>query len=460
VNYRGLARLALGSAGLVGLAGVARLTACASSDSHDGPPRPQDASTGDADASSLDGDTGSEGDVREGGESQLPEAKVQPPTGWHQWPNPPKDCALFVPDDIATVDPLTWEPCPFQPVGCTRAISPWGDENGGWGFAATISVAVHDGSTYLRVGRALDDDWVEALILRDNEPIAAWRYLQPDSYCFPITVVDANGWAGTAVYRLRNNTAPWVFLGPAETIMTSPTRTFAYGSPGFADAPVGFVIWSDDLLVLNSTGRFSIRDISTDDFERPWPPGITEGHGNLEDPVPVGRAVYYWLWTFQRSSVWVRVPGGVHEPLLQDPEVSYGWFATDGKNAVWIRSSGQIGTNEWDSNELWTSPLPTDDPTHLEPKLLAADLGNWVPITSVGEGWAAAHLDTKDVRLYRISDGLEKRLPEVPEYGWSESMYEGLVIAGGAVWVVTHNWPGSNQVRYVTRFDIDSLPTL
>jgi hypothetical protein len=71
----------------------------------------------------------------------------------------------------------------------------------------------------------------------------------------------------------------------------------------------------------------------------------------------------------------------------------------------------------------------------------------------------AAHLNGKDVRLYRISDGLEKSLPEVAELDWSESMYEALMIAGGAAWVVTHNWPGSNQVRYITRFEIDSLPS-
>jgi hypothetical protein len=455
-DRRELAKLALGGAGLIGLAGVIRLTACASSDSR-AEPASYDASADDADGTALDG--AGEG-VGDDGASELPPAQVVAPTGWHRWPNPPMDCALFVPDDIAAVDPLAWEPCPFQHEGCTRATSPWGDENGGWGFGATISVSVREDTTYLRVGRVLQDYWSETVILRDNEPIAAWRYLKPDSQCFPITAVGEGGSAGTAVYRLRNSTGPWAFLGPAETIMTAPERTLAYGSPGFADAPVGFLIWSDELLVLNSTGRFSIRDLATDAFERPWPPGIAEGHGNLENPVPLGRTVYYWLWTFQLSSVWVRVPGGIHEPLLKDDQHSYGWFATDGTDAAWIRASGQLDAHHWTSSELWTSPVSADDPTGLQPRMLAADVGPIMPPTSVGDGWVAVHMDAKDVRLYRISDGLEKRLPVVPEYGWSESMYEGLMIAGGAIWVVTHNWPGTNQVRYITRFEIDSLPTL
>ncbi len=406
---------------------------------------PQDAAAG--------GETGSNVD------SGPPEATTQAPPGWHRWSYPPADCAMFVPDDLATVEPLTWESCPFQPEGCTRATSPWADETGGWGYGATISVAVHNGSTYLRAARFLPDYWGEVLLLRDNSVIGAWRYQQGTSMCGGSPFLQGDGFAGMVLLRHQAISAPWIFLGPADTLMASPERTLVYGDPGFADAPNGFVSWSNRILVSGGDGRFSIRDLVTDAFERPWPPGITVGDGDLEDPVAVGSAAYYWLWTYQLSSVWVRVPGSIHQALLKDDEHSYGWFATDGRDAVWIRSTGQMDTNEWQSNELWTSPLSSGDPTELHPKMLASGLGNLVPVPSVGEGWAAVCLGEKDVRLYRISDGLEKRLPSVPEFGWDKGMSQGLMIADGSVWVVTHEWPGSNQVRYITRFDIASLPS-
>jgi hypothetical protein len=456
--------MVLGGAGVLGLLATGRLMACGQPGTSVAP-QPQEAGWSDADGfAHADADAqadGTQGDASPDrySDPNLPEAVVDAPAGWHEWPYPPKDCALFVPDAIENVDPLIWEPCPFQPEGCTRAISPWGDDNGGWGFGASISLAIHDGSTYLRVMRVLQDYWVEVLLLRDNVPVAAWRYVKPNSQCFPIVVVEGDGRAGVAVHRALNNGAAWVFLGPAETIMAAPEHTLVYGDPGFEDAPVGHLLWSDELLVLDSEGRFSIRDLTTNAFERPWPPGISVGFGDLQSPTPVGRAVYYYLWTFQLSSVWVRVPGGIHEALLKDDEHSYGKFATDGHDAVWVRASGQISTSLWETSELWTSPLSADDPAKLQPRILASDVGPGTPFMSVGEGWAAAHLDVKDVRLYRISDGLEKRLPVVPAYGWSEGMFDGLMIAGGAVWAVTHNWPGSNQVRYITRFEIDSLPS-
>jgi hypothetical protein len=465
VNGQGLARMALGGAGVLGLLAMGRLMACGQPGTSVSP-QPQDAGWSDTDSGFAYADADAQADGTQGDASpdrysdpNLPEAVVDAPPGWHEWPYPPKDCALFVPDDIKNVEPLIWEPCPFQPEGCTRAISPWGDDNGGWGFGASISLAIHDGATYLRVMRALQDYWVEVLLLRDNVPIAAWRYLMPDSHCFPIVVVEGDGRAGVAVRRTLNNGAAWVFLGPAETIMTAPERTLRYGDPGFEDAPVGHLLWSDDLLVLDSEGRFSIRDLTTNAFERPWPPGIAEGFGDLQNPIPLGRTVYYYLWTFELSSVWVRVPGGIHAALLKDDEHSYGKFVTDGRDAAWVRSSGKIASSHWETSELWTSPLDPADPAKLQSQMLAGDVGPGRPYLSVGEGWVAAHLDVKDVRLYRISDGLEKRLPVVPAYGWSEGMFDGLMIAGGAAWVVTHNWPGSNQVRYITRFEIDSLPS-
>jgi hypothetical protein len=94
----------------------------------------------------------------------------------------------------------------------------------------------------------------------------------------------------------------------------------------------------------------------------------------------------------------------------------------------------------------------------LQPKKLATLPQNFVPDPSIGDGWAAAYAGT-EVHLYHLSDGLERKLPTISGLGWRSGQTEGLVITGGAVWVQTVLNPGAaNDVRFITRFDIDKLP--
>jgi hypothetical protein len=387
-----------------------------------------------------------------------PEAVVDPPPGWHRWQYPPKDCAIFVPDDLKTVEPLIWETCPFQPVGCRRATSPWVAQTGGWGFGATLSVAYVSGSTYVRTSRYLPDYWLEILLLRDDALISAGRYQQGGSQCYATPWVGSDGRALMVVNRYRRPVWPWVFLGRPETIASVPERTETFEPPSIPSGATGRATWSNELLVVWDQGRFAIRDLQTGATERPKP--LVGGEGaDAIDPVPIGRAVYY-ISGADRGAICVRVPPSLHAQVLGDDAASYDNFITDGTSVIWSRA-GKEGPLQYEYGEMevWTSPVPpASDPTKLVPRRLASDLGRHIPQLSIGEGWAAVRLSDTDVRLYRISDGLQRRLPAVEGLSWAGWQYEGLVIAGGAVWVVTRIWPGSNMVRYITRFEIDSLP--
>ena len=119
---------------------------------------------------------------------------------------------------------------------------------------------------------------------------------------------------------------------------------------------------------------------------------------------------------------------------------------------------GRVGYLNYETVELWTSHLATDAAGLVGPKKLADLPGPWPARTCIGDGWIAVDVTFKDVRLYRISDGEERRLPEVPGLNWYSGHFLRLVISGGAVWVQTALDPGPSDARYITRFEIDKLP--
>jgi hypothetical protein len=168
---------------------------------------------------------------------------------------------------------------------------------------------------------------------------------------------------------------------------------------------------------------------------------------------------FYVAWTGGLNSVWVHRMGSGSKALLRDNEHSYDRFETDGTDFVWIRSSGPLGGQQFQTVELWTAPVAYDAAT-LQPKMLLTLPAAGPPNLAVGEGWVAARLGEGDTRLYRLSDGLEKRLPVVDGVAWSGGQFEGLAIAGGQVFVETYTIGGAgNNVQFITRFDIDKLPS-
>jgi hypothetical protein len=305
------------------------------------------------------------------------------------------------------------------------------------------------------------DLWTDSMLLRGQELIGIWRSNVSDinSECSargPLFAGD--GQAALSAIRAEHETEPHVFTSPLDAMSEAPARIEVFAPPGPLPIPTGRVTRSNRLMVMwEHYGRFTVRDLQTGKTYRPEPPVS----GEMHDPFPIGDKVVYWVFGPKRS-VWVWSVDGESQPLLLDDAYSYDRFVTDGTDAVWIRGQNPIGANSYEVAELWTAPLALE-PGALEPRKLVTLPGNGTRNTSVGDGWGATGMSYfgmppfQDIRLYRLSDGAEKRLPVVEGYGWDSGQYAGLVIDGGAVWVRSLRDPG-NDVRFITRFDIDALP--
>lgn len=381
---------------------------------------------------------------------EVPDA-ASPGPGWHRWSVLPPDCPLWIPDDVTHVDALTWEPCPFMEDGCTRAGAPWAAETG-WGYSPFLSVASRDGHTYLFVGRLVSKDWWwEVDWLRDGQTIGAMR--SDGQYCSAASsTLDA---PHIAIVTTRSSAPYWptAYIGDVETIFSSPPRVEQFG--GAFPVKVHLPFMSASMLVIQEQqDKITIRDLTTGTTEKPKP---QQDYLGLFGAVPVGSTVFYEAFTGKLASIWARTKPYESYPVLKDDTYSYDNFVTDGHDAVWVRSQGFQDWKQFDVVELWTSPVAQGS-IALQPKKLATLPQNFVPEPSVGEGWAAAYVGS-EVHLYRLSDGLERRLPTVPGLTWLSGQTKGLVITGGAVWVQTALNPGpANDIRFITRFDIDKLP--
>lgn len=394
------------------------------------------------------GDSGSDGD----GKPLMPDAK--PPVGWHRWEIPPEDCAIFVPDNLASVESLVWEPCPFQPAGCRRAS--WSIE-GGKGFGGLIWVVRSGGSDYAMIPRFWTATDIEIILTKDDQIIAAWRY-GPGSEC------SAGFWPGTddrivsLIHRFHAETSPWVLFNSLQSPSGTPDRIEYFGPPDAAVLPSNIVSRSKELLVVwEDSQRFGVRDLAAGTTVRPEPPDGPASYIYLERPAPVGRTVYYSSWNAKLTSVWAWRQDTGSVPVFKDDQYSYDQFVSDGSHAVWLRGSGQLGIGQFQKIDFFGSPIG-ESPASLVPKLLAADVGNYVVYSVVGEGWSALRLDDgKDVRLYRIDGGAAKRLPAVADVAWAAGQYQGMSIAGGAAWVLGLQYPPPPYARYLVRFDLSAL---
>jgi len=377
---------------------------------------------------------------------------VNAPDGWHRWPFTPDDTAIFVPDDISTIEGITWEPCPFQPQGCEMAGSPW-KKDSGWGFGTRILVAEYDGGALLSVGRRRAKDWNESAMLLGGEVVSVFADHRTLSLGHVTQSAGADGKSGAYLFRFQKLNSPYAYISSPETMMTSPERT------EFFDASVNsssLLTRSERLLVMwEAYGSFAVRDLETGNTVHPEP---DQHFVYLEVPTPVRDAVIYEAWTGYLGSIWVWSADGQNTAILGDDTYSYDFPATDGSWLVWNKGIDFIQTNQFETVELWVSPIG-QDVRQLQPRKLATVPAKGLTLPAIGHGWVVVRISNEETRLYRVSDGFQKYIPTPSGLGFQgNGGYQGMAIADGKVWISAAENPSTNNADYIVRYDIESLP--
>ena len=419
-------------------------------------PAPATASSGSG-VGAMTSSAGSGGADRDAGADVLFVDAEAPAEGWERWSWPEPDCAVFVPSDVSKLPSLAWEACPFMARGCKRLPAPWAATTG-WGYGRLLAVAERDGVEYLSFTKRDPADWWQAVLYRQSEPLGAWAHHASEGTCSvsgPWFSPDGN--AGLEILPFAVANAPYVGIGEPDGLFPEPPSRESFVPPDAAVIPSGFISHSDRILAVHGYyGNLAVRDRVTGATDRPQPFDVAAA--SYHRAVVVGDDVFFLAYTGARSSIWVRHVDGSTEALLEDGVHSFDEFSTDGTDAVWTRSEGQLGTNEFATIELWTSPIaPT--PAGLSAKQLMVVPQTAIPYISVGSGWVSVQLGPDDIRLIRIRDGATRRLPSVPGLAWNAIHHHGITITASAVWVQAYLVPGAgNDVRFITRFDIDALP--
>jgi hypothetical protein len=409
-------------------------------------------------------DAGSDASIAHDARPPEADAEAGPPAdaaapfpGWHRWEFTPADCDVQVPDDLAGVDSVPWEPCPFMNDGCERATAPWAAKVG-WGYGGGLFVAEGKAGTYLSIIRAIKEgsgDGTEVLLLRDKAIIGAWRYRDPPNTNCMVGggVVLRPGGTGTIVARRESTlNSPDVFFGPADQLMTSPKHVVFD-----AKVPVDLLaVTSDEAIALSLlTDRFAVYDLATGFTELPAP---AQKYYQIINPTPVKGGVIYPVYTGGINNIWVRNAPGSSIPLLKGDPYSYDAYDTDGVDLVYDRSTGFIQESTFETVEVFASPVATDPAKLVPKKIFTMPPKSFVPTLSVGEGWVSVDTGSA-IYLVRIADGLKRRLPDVAGLGFYGSPRGGIAIAGGRVWTKTVLVPGASaDIRFITGFEIEKLP--
>jgi hypothetical protein len=429
---------------LVGLAGAASVVAC-----------------GDRSATTSAGGGGAAGTTSQtvvtvtsagGG---LPAATAIAPAGWHRWPFTPDDCAVFVPDDLASLEPLTWEPCPYMTDGCRRAGAPWAQQVG-WGYMRLMSVS-RAGDGLKALMRASEYEGIEVRLYDGDEPIGAWLTRWEGSQCQAYGPQLRGDRALVSLIRDHGPSQPITLEASPDVIFDAPQVLFEFQSSPYPGWPNGAVLRSENLVLYwENEGRITVHDLRDGVNYRPEFPADVIEFGN---PELYDDRVFFWGYNYGISSLWTWTPAEGPRVLAGGGTVSYDELDTDGIDMAWIQSTGYLGPLSFQQHELWTSPIARSSAELIPRKVADLPLPGMVgDMVSVGEGWAAIWFSEDDTRLYNLETGEIRRLPLVPGVSFNSGS-EGLAIVGGEVWLQSFPFGAAgNDIRWITVFDLAKLP--
>ena len=231
-----------------------------------------------------------------------------------------------------------------------------------------------------------------------------------------------------------------------------------FGAPGAAVRPRDISAVAAGRLVLwEQSGRFAIRDPRERHHASPPAPVPTSAHrvDGCDRPHP---GKYGVIYQEQRGTVGTirRITPDGRDEQIAGGAASFDNAVADGTNAAWTRATGPDGKGGFEDIELWTAR----GDNLAEPRRITSLPAGPLPLLSIGSGWIAARLGPRDVRLWSITDGRERRLPAPPDLLWDGGP-QGLVLAANKAWVKASpaGRPG-NDVRHLVRLDLDALPSL
>jgi hypothetical protein len=353
---------------------------------------------------------------------------------------------------------FSWEPCPWAPNDCERAVfnSALVSQN------ATFSASVDDDGTTVRVGLGSSYPKLLALFGTDSgQGLVGLRPASPSSDCllgaflhgkrFAVSVAanvtPVGGDFGGILGDLDATTQPLLGFtlaaqppgGPqGDSLGTS--RWLMWWAPTYAYTSVSALDGSDYELIATTMPPSDLLYLG---------PPVTTGKLFLLDAVltdDAGVADEKILYSDGTSA-----PAVYLEPT--EPDTYYGSPVYANSHVAFFKGTGFQDINKYSSVELWASPY-SESPSELKPQKLAAMPFNSMPGTPRG-GWGFAAFDSPagvnkwDIVVWNLADGTQKThaLP-------AQDRLMGLVgVTRQHAWLTTTNFTYTQY--YLLRFRND-----
>lgn len=367
---------------------------------------------------------------------------------------------MYLPDDVSTVPPLTWEACPFQDVGCERIPSPW-YKTPMTGFVRLFTLA-GAGEPLIAVGREATETDEEVLVQQGSKVLYAFRVHIPSSRCVMSVPKPWGDRYTSIVMRLDNDPSP-VVLDWAQTSQPDApgaVTTYAFGPPAPGLLPTRNIVRNGDAIVIEEAGaRFTVRDLASGNT---WRPKLQPAEG-LYYPALWGRNVMFQYRTSTKawlSYASLDAPGEVAH-LVAPTGSKVLWPAVGGSPSgagyvAWTLGTNEVSVWTFSKVELWGSPLAPGS-VALSPKKLRDLPTKTQALLSTGDGWTVALLDSGDILLVPWDGGPGRRLAAVPGMPWFGE--EGdVVVRDGFLWIFAQGKYPVEGARYLVKLEIASLP--